>query len=388
VALVLGVGILTATIAMQIQYRDGFRLTSNQLEMQTNAKFAFEFISKNLRSLGSMGCKSGMLYVDDSAVNTTVTAESACYSKLCIAFNDPQVAFADFRPGYEVLGYEYVGTGLVPSPPTAFMFVALNQFNANSDMLTLAGAFGEVYRVQDGYGIRAVDSGVQLDMTNVGKVRLDQFQYGVLSSCQGAFIFQVTSSEASIGLGNIQWAGGAAADGNKTGQAGVEVERTVRGGNNREFRRAAITTFFVGMTPLNDANGVPTLYMDVDGVTSPLVEGVEELQILYGISENPTKINIADRYVTAETINNESDFAATPQVNKWERVVSVRIGIIMRSAEQVFDVPTIQNPPVGLACIDNYIQTPAKSDRFSRSTYCAEVSLRNRLTGVRVGSRI
>lgn len=356
VALVLGIGILTAAISMQIQHRKGFKLSSNKLEMQTNAKFAFNFVSKSLRAAGAMGCRN-------SATLTAVSGEQG----VIIDFNDPKTPFADFRPGYEVLGYEYTGAGLVPTPPTGFTFVSSTYYNANSDILTVAGGYGEVYRLDETV-LLPTHSGFNLDMTGVSQVRVKQSQYGMISSCLGAKVFKITSSNAAIGAGNIQWGGGGNGDDNSTGQLGEAAEQTVATGE-REFRRAAVVSYFVGMTPLNDANGVPTLYQDVDGVSNALIEGIEEIQIQYGLSTSSTERNVADTYLTADGISE----------TMWADVVSVRIGLIMRSAGPVYDAAQTQN--ITLDCV-NYTQA-TKVDQFSRATYCSEVSLRNRLVGSR-----
>ncbi len=369
VALVLGVGILVAAITMQVQHRQGFGLTSNKLEMQTNAKFAFEFIGKSLRSAGSVGCRNSAS-LDDTDIG-------GGKSKIYISFNDPTVAYADFRSGFEVLGYEYLGAGLTPVPPIAFTFVASSYYNTDSDVLTVAGGYGEVYSLDEA-AIAQDDPGMQLDMLNVTDVRLKQSQYGMVSSCTGVKIFKVTSSDADIGLGKIQWGGGGAADDNETGLYGYKAN-VVGSGSQREFRRAAVVTYFVGMNPLGDSvNGVPTLYQDVDGVSSALIEGVEEIQVLYGLSEGAVQRNIADQYLTADVID-----SMAPNSAEWAKVVSVRIGLIMRSSEPVYGSAIAQN--IDLACV-GYTQT-TKTDRYARSTYCSEVSLRNRLTGTRVGTR-
>jgi len=349
------------------------------LEMQTNAKFAFEFIGKSLRSSGSMGCKTGLELKGDLGLGISrVTSDATFYGKAAIAFNNPDVAYANFKPGFEVLGYEYAG-GLIPSPPADFKFVSLAEYNANSDVLTVAGGYGEVYPVA--LPILPIDSSFQLRMSSVSPVRVSQNQYGMLTSCTGAKIFKITSSNASNELGQIGWAGGGGDDDNKTGQG--NALGLLENGTSREFRRAAVVTYYVGMSPLKDPNGIPTLYMDVDGISNPVIEGIEELQIQYGLSENPTRRNIADRYLTADVI----DGLSSATNNEWAKVVSVRIGIVMRTADEVFDKVPVPTPAVTLACV-NYTQTPAKADRYSRTTYCAEISLRNRLVGTRVGSKI
>jgi len=353
VALVLGIGILTAAISMQVQHRKGFKLTSNKLDMQTNAKFAFEFISNTLRSTGSMGCKNAKVLAGESS-----TLDNGCVGAVCINMTDPTIAYADFRPGREVLGYQAIGATLSPELSTAFTFLGDN--NDDSDVITVSGGYGEVYNVAPNTSIAVTDAGFALDMTDVGQVKLVNNHYGMLTSCKGAKIFQVVSTNAQIGAGTINWAG----------QLGERSE-SVASGNEREFRRAAVVTYFVGQYPLGDPLGVPTLYQDIDGVSTRLIEGVEELQLLYGFADSAsTDRNVANRYDTADNIAD------------WSEVVSVRVGLIMRSREPVFETDQTQN--ITLACADGYTQS-TKTDSYSRSTYCSEVTLRNRLIGSRVG---
>jgi len=358
VALALGVAILTSAIVMQVQHRKGFALTSNKLEMQTNAKFAFEFISQTLRSAGAMGCKNAKTLAGDAD-----SLDNSCVGAVCLNLTDPTIAYADFRPGQEVLGYQSLGATLSPALSTAFTFVTNGDNNDNSDVLTVSGGYGEVYNLAPDTSIAVTDSGFQLDLTDISQVRLINKHYGMLTSCKGAKIFQVVSTNTEIGTGDIKWAG----------QLGTRSE-SVATGNEREFRRAAVVTYFVGQHPLGDANGVPTLYQDVDGVSTRLIEGVEEIQLLYGYSDSASKDrNVANRFDTADNITD------------WSEVISVRVGLIMRSAQPVFE--TDQTQSISLACANGYTQG-TKTDRYARSTYCAEVTLRNRLIGTRVGEKV
>lgn len=359
VALVLGIGILTAAISMQVQHRKGFKLTSNKLGMQTNAKFAFEFIGQTLRSAGGMGCRNSI-----ELAGPAKTMDDSCFGTVCLNLADPTISYADFRPGREVLGYQSLGASLSPTLSNAFTFVTNSDNNDNSDVLTVSGGYGEVYNLEKGSSIAPTDSGFQLDLTDVNQVRLINKHYGMLTSCEGAKIFQVVSSNTEIGTGLISWAG----------QLGARSEQTVANGDRREFRRAAVVTYFVGQFPLGDITGVPTLYQDIDGVSTRLIEGVEELQLLFGYSDGAsTDRNVANRFDTADNIAD------------WSQVISVRIGLIMRSVEPVFE--TDQTQSISLACANGYTQSP-KTDRYARSTYCAEVTLRNRLIGSRIGDKV
>ena len=362
VALLLGSAILTAAISLQVQHRKGFKLSSNKLEMQTNAKFAFEFISQYLRSAGSLGCRTSKA-LTDGATNP----DGNCLGAVCTSISSAQIADANYWPGFEVQGYEYTGGGLTPALPAAFTFNGST--NDDSDVLTIAGGIGEVYDLDPAQpAITPGDTQFLLDMNEIAAVNLEERHYGVLSSCKGAQAFKVTSTDGEIAAGVIKLEGGGQANEND----GTGIMQDIFGDLQfAEFRRAAVTTFFVGMDPLNDPNGVPVLYMSVDGESHRLIEGVEELHVQYGVSGSPNDRNIADRYVTADNVAD------------WSSVVSVRVGLIMRSPEQVYQTAQAQNKT--LDCV-GYNQA-AKNDRFSRTTYCSEIALRNRLIGARTGAK-
>ena len=71
-------------------------------------------------------------------------------------------------------------------------------------------------------------------------------------------------------------------------------------------------------------NGIPTLFCN--GV--PLVEGVESMQILYGVDTDAN--GIADRYVNA---NNVADWGSTNG-----GITSVRIGLLVNTVDDVDEV--------------------------------------------------
>ena len=97
----------------------------------------------------------------------------------------------------------------------------------------------------------------------------------------------------------------------------------------------------------------------------PLVDNVENMQIWYGEANaaNPRQIV---RYVTAGNVAN------------WPNIVSVRICLLMRSADMVLsDEDTTAGTASYLDC-DGVTQTSA--DRYLRRTYFMTTTLRNKMT--------
>ncbi len=121
---------------------------------------------------------------------------------------------------------------------------------------------------------------------------------------------------------------------------------------------------------LDGANGSePTLFSTTNGVNVALVEGVENMQILYGEDTNmvfpppaPPALNgdrSANRYVVAGTVGLD-----------MRRVVSVRIGLVLRTKENNLST-SVQSFNFNGAVV-----TPA--DRRLRRVFSTTIGLRNR----------
>jgi type IV pilus assembly protein PilW len=111
-----------------------------------------------------------------------------------------------------------------------------------------------------------------------------------------------------------------------------------------------------------------------------LVEGVESMQLLYGMDEN-----LPDDYPrgNVERVRIASAVNATPTANpnnaqsdEWRRVATVQVGLLMRSADRA-TAEQAQRAPLVLGVQMN----PASSDGFYRSVYETTVVLRNRMFG-------
>lgn len=99
----------------------------------------------------------------------------------------------------------------------------------------------------------------------------------------------------------------------------------------------------------------------------PLVDNVENMQIWYGESAAAGSRQIV-RYVTA----------ATGNTIVWTNVVSVRICLLMRSAEPVLSSEDVTAGMAGYLDCDSSSQT--SSDRYVRRAYFSTTTLRNKMT--------
>ncbi len=113
-----------------------------------------------------------------------------------------------------------------------------------------------------------------------------------------------------------------------------------------------------------DSNGMEVLYCMGSRNTSkkPIVNGVENIQFLYGVDANGD--GAVEYYADADNVGTAN----------WQRVVSIQVGILVRSLVEVLDVKTAQSYRV----LD---VTVTKNDRYKRAVYSTVVQLRNVVEG-------
>ncbi|VAW70844.1 hypothetical protein MNBD_GAMMA09-1202 [hydrothermal vent metagenome] len=373
VAMTLGVLVLGSAITMQVANRDGFKSTTSELEMKTNAKMAAEFIGTSLRGVGSMGCRTVDGFQSIRAVDRVAQTASA-YNIVLNSFTTATKKYsadADFNAGHEILGYDANGTGWSPVPDSV---LNLSSMTAGSDAITLRGGVGESYVLASGRQFG--DTQYTLDIPANTDVRIAQNNYAVASSCKGAEVFKVTSSDASIDSGVI---GRAKASGiNDNSQGTMTQKYGIDKEGFAELRRVATTSYYIS----NNSQNVPTLYRNIDGVSSPLVEGVEHMMLDYGVEDSTILRNVASRYLTAGTIHATCNTNLAVPLSKsclWPNVVSVRVSFIMRSRDKIYGKNIAKTYTLPGATSQAY----SKTDKYSRSIYTSTYVVRNRLIGVR-----
>jgi Tfp pilus assembly protein PilW len=97
-----------------------------------------------------------------------------------------------------------------------------------------------------------------------------------------------------------------------------------------------------------------------DSAQQIIAEGVENLQLLYGVDVNGDKA--VDRYVNATNIN-----------GLWNNVVSVQIGVLVRALRETKD----KAESITYTLLDTAVTSP--NDRYKRAVFTTTVNLRNSL---------
>jgi type IV pilus assembly protein PilW len=111
------------------------------------------------------------------------------------------------------------------------------------------------------------------------------------------------------------------------------------------------------------------------GLEQELIEGVESLQVRYGIDTTaPDADGVVDKYVAAKGTTG----TATDSVTDWSRVVAVRMGLLIRSTTPVAsDVGALRATGVVNGVTVTY---PTSGAKFDRRVFTTTLAVRNKIT--------
>ena len=341
--------------------KQAYKINDEYSILQENARLAFRFLTQDIRMAGYLGCAWSTGDNVDSTLDTdNLTAD--------------QEAFVNgFGTGLE--GYEANGTGanttLDLNAPTAGFNRTVNALFTGhidgSDIIVVRRANGAGvklsgnkqsanFTIQDGGTNAVVDNCHAPSAICAGDILM-------VSDCSKSRLFQVTSL-TPIGSNEIRIKHAAAgAPGNSTSSWGGSSTdpATWFAPGDSEILKLGAYAYFVS----TGVSGQPTL-MRKANLTTPqeLVEGVENMQILYGIDANGD--------------GRANQYSGAP-VAVANNIVSVRISLLMSTPGEI---PRRNNDTKTYNMISendtvNVRVTPI-ADRRIRKVFTTTVKLRNK----------
>lgn len=197
------------------------------------------------------------------------------------------------------------------------------------DTLVLQGAFGSGIWVKS-----HSQPAASLDIPAGNGLKVGQIV--LISDCTNGDIAQISNPSDPSTAGNIVVNTGTGSPGNAT-----KVAHKYDTGS--QIYSVHKLTYHIA----NGASGQPSLFLNDDGIDQEMVDGVENMQVLYG--EDTNADGTANRYVSAGTAGLD-----------MENVVSVRVVLTLRTLE------------------DNVSLATANGDRRIRQDFFITVTLRNR----------
>jgi type IV pilus assembly protein PilW len=408
--------------------RTAFMTSQGASEVQENARFAMGFLQRDARMVGHMGC------INDEArfLSSQPTFFSHFLTTAQRGTNPPGWAAAPFWERFDISiqGYDaanstpgqagnltlaFPGSGGAWAGNTASGFTDTlpAQFPAGAGIpLPLAGSDILVLRFFGTSSAPVVQIALNNPVgTNNVAVTSPAFRaleaaqptglYGI-ANCLDASVFQSTGVTAGLVGGvpaSIVTAGAASnASGFSTGENYPVGDLSIY--------PAESMIYYVGVP--NDTSGrtVPSLFRlhyTATGTPVPeeIVEGIDNMQILYGRDTTPsgslTPQGAVLEYDTATTINAAQAAAPyAPDPNSlWRHVGSVRIALLARSITPGNEAsPNTANTPSGCIGVSNCysmlgvnVIPPPKTaggggaDGNYREVYTTTIAMRNRLFG-------
>jgi len=339
VAITLSLLLLTGVVAIFSSSRVSYETTSQLSRVQETGRFALEQLSRHIRSAGFRGCARQPNFVSTALADGTALPW-------------------DFMGG-AVRGFDGAASGFVPELDDSVSDT--DGLVSGSDILVVRGA-----------RVEAVPTVVTADMANPQAPLVVASTAGfrpagevvMAYNCEAQSIFFAVPSGNSLihGVGGME-------DGPANAVASTSYPFRV----NDEVVPVETVVYYVARSP----GSVATPGSDPPDNTLPegtnslwrragvedaqeLVQGIEQMQVEYGIDSNDDRI--VDNYVVATAATN------------WQQVIAVRVGLLVRSVDQygtdtdgrTYQVLNTSVPPF--------------RDRRLREVFSATISIRNRVS--------
>lgn len=319
IAATLSLILLSGVLQIFASSRQTYRVQEGLSQIQENGRFAIEFLARDIRMADFWGCANLVSKVTN---NLNPLGGSGYF---------------DITAG----GLQGVDGG-----------------GNSPDSITLLGGYNAGIQIQPPYGPQA--SAVVKVPPGTG---LSQGDIIFVSDCSAADIFQITNSNPDSSGQLVHNTGAAVTPGNfnatNPGCPGSNAHclSKIYGADANVYRMRRLV-YSIG----NGTSGQPALFRS-DGVSNlELVDGIENLQILYGEDLDPPGapgFGTADYYVSA---NNVTDM---------ENVVSVQVALLARS---------YQDNLTAASQVYNYNgSTVNPSDKYLRQVFTTTVAIRNRV---------
>lgn len=332
VAMTIGLLLLAGLFGIYINVAQSSRSQGALALMQGNARYAFEIMGVDIRMTGFTGSN------DASPINVVNDPDPTLWNKgLKDLFGTPLI-------GYENTNPPNVCTTANTSPcyltgTDSLTVVRVDTANKYA-VLTNAGTVFTLSAWPTSNAPAAGEIFVAADYTH-------------------AAVFQVGGIDA--GAKTVSYGSGASPGNSATGLG------TFGGSNALSLYRLSGVSYYIGRNPV----GEPALYRDklghsganANSTAEELVQGIEDMEITYGVDTDATIDGSVNSYWTATQVNAGTDGSLTMPAGAvstyWKRVLSVRITLTLVSG---------QNEKVGTT-----------GDKLLRKTFTNTLAIRNRL---------
>jgi type IV pilus assembly protein PilW len=340
-ALTLGLVVVSGIVQLFVGNQQTYAILTGQARMQENGRFALEFISRSARSAGFLGCAQDP--------ETLVRGLTGGWNLI------PEVDVTRPVQAFDSTGVSTWSPVLTTLPRSETIDTNVRFADAGIDTRLIApGTDVLVLRGLRGGGTQLAETlqpdGTPLVVAPEGETDIAADDIVMIANCEQAAVVRVTDvdvsgDEASLslaigGVGGLPSGPGEALYRNAASVVGptgsIPFTLSFLGRSYSEDALVGVveSSFFYVAPGLgeDDQGDAPLALWQKTGTAAPveLVQGIENLQVLYGIDTTLTDgIPSANRYVTPGSIGSTAD-ALRP-------VVSLRVTITANSVDAVDD---------------------------------------------------
>jgi type IV pilus assembly protein PilW len=372
VALAIGSLLVLGLVQVFAASRAAYLTSEGMSRVQENARFAMEYLQRDIRMAGHFGCVNDQAHwvreqgdlvthfdsvaashplnfnvsIQGFEATSTAPGDSLTLGAPAAGWTPAlpgQISALDPLPGSDVIALRYLSEGGVPVTG-----------------LTAAGA-NTIVSFADANGAVTAARAATLTADGVGAPAL----YGV-SDCSRVDVFGIAS--ANLAAGQVT-----------SNNASFPNEYTTHASGLTRLYRANSVVYYVAL----NITGEPALFRArftgaAYGDVEELVEGIESLQFLYG-RDNTANLTLATPPSGTITLQDTANTLGTDR-NNWLRVGLVQVGLLARSPN-----PASAGDPAGPdqqpRVLGVRFAPPATADARYRGSYESTVALRNRLFG-------
>lgn len=355
VALATGLLLMAGIGQVYLATKQTYTVQEQLSRLQENARYALDRMGRDIRMAGSLGCTSQ----SPATVTNTLNANG-----------NPFYDFGTRLAGYEAKG-SFPGERLaIPGNPQTSGATA--QWNPRlpaalptsmvlgNDILLVRGRADS--GVPDALQSATPDTVTVAPSGDPGQPGLQPDDFVMVADCSSAYVFQNTGAGNLLGHAAGGNPGNATTTWSAIKTANLASLQNPHGSLPAEVYRVASTLYYLSRA---DSDPGTSLYRKPrnSGTNTPgeaVVEGVENMQLVYGVQNG----------------NGTLQYSPASSIADWNRVVSVRIALLLRSVED----NVRKDPDAELYDLNGTWIDPA-DDRRLRQVFTATIALRN---GIRV----
>ncbi len=362
VAMVVSIILLTGVSSIYFSSKRSYQVQEEFARMQENAHFAFQFITQDIRQAGYAGCNPSI----NNMLNVTAADDD----------------LFDFTSA--IYGWEFTGSGpgttvtvsadpINPSPAADANDWDDHNSPANGLHASLAG------RVIPGTDVIVIKSAQEIPglvptgttppnsatVTFPAATGVSQGQIVMLSDCDKADLFMNSAADTASTLTRAAGCGGNSPC--NVNPASNDWSHEYQVG---EYRVITTTShaYFVGQ----GASGEPALFrisydQGTGSAPEELIEGVENMQVLYGEDLVNDTTFTPNRYVTFDNVTDINN------------VITVRVNLLMRTPAELTRPDDSKTYLIGGVNAATGVTVDPNNDKRIRKIFTSTIVLRNKL---------